>query len=89
MKQIWSCKIGVTNYKGFNCRAPDHPMRQAIEKAFKEVVGIESDFNFSGWNAELTEPELAVVENRPPEFSIDWEYRAKVAEAELAKLRGE
>lgn len=89
MNQIWYCKIGITNYKGFNCRAPDHPMRQAVEKAFKDVVGVESDFNFSGWNAELTEPELVVVENRLPEFSIDWEYRAKVAEAELAKLKGE
>ena len=61
--KIWSCKIG-------ECASvpegADHPMRKAIERAYEEITGEKPVFIFSGWGAELTEPERAVVENRPP-----------------------
>ena len=41
-------------------------MRQAVEEAFKQLTGDWPEFIFSGWGAELTEAELAVVENRMP-----------------------
>jgi hypothetical protein len=41
-------------------------MRQAVERAFRDITGEDAEFTFSGWSAELTEGELAVVENRPP-----------------------
>lgn len=36
-------------------------MRQAIRKAYIEVTGHEPIFIFSGWGAELSESERAVV----------------------------
>jgi hypothetical protein len=41
-------------------------MRAAISRAYRELTGYEPDFIFSGWNAELDEPERAVVEDRLP-----------------------
>jgi hypothetical protein len=45
----------------------DEPMRRALERAFREVMGCDSEFVFSGWSGKLTEGELAVVENRAPQ----------------------
>lgn len=61
---IWTCKIGGPGVLlgGGN----DLPMRQAIIAAYREVTGREPEFIFSGWGATLTEPERAVVEDRPP-----------------------
>lgn len=63
---IWRCKVG--------CIGPlevpqngDAPMRDAIARAFRRTIGVDPEFTFSGWSAELTEPELAVVENRLPD----------------------
>lgn len=62
---IWFCKIGeVDNSKV--PRGADGPMREAVERAYQEITGEESEFLFSGWGAELTEGERAVVENRLP-----------------------
>jgi hypothetical protein len=61
--QVWQCKIGV---KG-DIELPagsDWPMRVAIQKAFFELTGVEAEFTFSGWNAQLTEGEKAVAENK-------------------------
>lgn len=41
-------------------------MRDAARRAYRELTGREAEFCFSGWAAELTEGELAVVENRAP-----------------------
>lgn len=72
----WSCKIGETDNPLPD--GADHPMRQAICRAYRELTGEEPDFLFSGWGAKLTESERAVVENRVPS-------RAKViAEARRA-----
>lgn len=65
---VWQCKVG--------CIGPlevpqggDAPMRDAVERAFRRTIGVDPEFTFSGWAAELTEGELAVVEDRPPERS--------------------
>ncbi len=59
---IWECKIGLK--KGTIVALPggcDFPMRVAIEKAFEDITGLEADFCFSGWGAELTEGEKSVL----------------------------
>jgi hypothetical protein len=61
----WACKIGTREGVGVP-RGADAPMRNAIEKAFRDVTGVDAEFCFSGWSATLTEPEMAVVENRLP-----------------------
>ena len=65
MKKVWSCKIGFAEDSVLPWGA-DLPMRQAVEEAFKQLTGDWPEFIFSGWGAELTEAELAVVENRMP-----------------------
>lgn len=62
---IWSCKIGVTGALALPAGC-DGPMRRAVDDAFQRLTGRQPEFIFSGWSATLTEPELAVVENRWP-----------------------
>lgn len=64
---LWYCKIGETAREMLP-PGSDGPMRDAIEAAYKQLTGHESDYIFSGWAATLTEPELAVVENRFPVY---------------------
>lgn len=64
MSKIWSCKIGEVD--SLPISGADHPMRQAVEKAYKEITGEDCKFCFSGWGAELDEIERAVVEDREP-----------------------
>ena len=60
---IWSCKVGFArNLPGQS----DGPMRVAVQRAFHELTGANPEFVFSGWGSALTEPELAVVEDREP-----------------------
>lgn len=65
--KIWSCKIGeaIPLTKG-----ADLPMREAVARAYEEITGMEPVFIFSGWGAELTESERAVVEDRPPREDV-------------------
>lgn len=64
---IWECKIGIIDDGSVNLPpACDVPMREAVQRAYLEITGREAEFTFSGWSAELTEPELAVVEDRLP-----------------------
>lgn len=63
--KIWSCKIGEVD-AALLPKGSDFPMRQAVARAYKEITGIEPNFIFSGWAAELEECERAVVENREP-----------------------
>ena len=61
---VWSCKIG-----GQERPLPpgaDLRMREAVATAYAELVGEPAEFIFSGWGAELTPGELAVVEDREP-----------------------
>jgi hypothetical protein len=64
---IWSCKIGATDQSALPSGS-DAPMRRAVEEAYEALTGHESEFNFSGWNAQLTEGERAVIENRWPRY---------------------
>lgn len=63
-KHIWSCKIGETD--SVLPPGSDWPMRKAVQLAYQQLTGRDADFVFSGWGAELSEPERAVVENRLP-----------------------
>lgn len=67
MTKIWYCKIGETDEKNLEkWNGADLPMREAIEKAYKDVTGEDAQFCFSGWGGELDEAERAVVEDRLP-----------------------
>jgi hypothetical protein len=61
----WYCKIGEIP-RGLLPDNSDLPMREAITRAYREITGRDLVFIFSGWGAELIEPERAVVENRAP-----------------------
>mgnify|MGYP000846790213 FL=1 len=61
--KIWYCKVGEVASVPV---AADPPMREAVENAYYAITGEYPTFVFSGWGAELTEPERAVVENRLP-----------------------
>ena len=65
MMKIWYCKIGEVDER-LVPPGGDYPMRQAVAAAYKELTGQDDVFLFSGWGAELTEPERAVVERRLP-----------------------
>ena len=71
----WGCKIGVTGVHSLpgGC---DLPMRVAVEAVFKSVVGVEAEFNFSGWGETLTPSERAVVDNVSPDIAKDAIYAA-------------
>lgn len=60
---VWECKIG-----GAAALPPgsDLPMRLAVVRAYREITGVDAEFIFSGWAGQLTESEMAVVENRLP-----------------------
>lgn len=74
--KIWACKIGEIADKVLP-PGSDWPMRDAVQKAYRELTGEDNKFCFSGWGGELTEPERAVVENR---------LLAKGGDDEIAKL---
>lgn len=57
--KIWTCKIGQTKDIP---KSADLYMRKAIAAAYYEITGERCDFIFSGWGGELTENELAVLE---------------------------
>lgn len=59
---IWDCKIGIA--PGTSVRLPggaDEPMREAVERAYKDVTGLDAEFCFSGWGADLTDDETKVL----------------------------
>lgn len=63
MVKIWDCKIGEID----SARLPkgsDAPMRKAVAKAYRELTGEDPVFIFSGWGAQLTEAERAVVDGK-------------------------
>lgn len=58
----WECKIGIAPGTNVTLRSGcDAPMRNAVEAAFLQVTGQESEYCFSGWGAELTEQEKEVL----------------------------
>jgi hypothetical protein len=64
-KQIWTCKIGEVDVSKLP-HGSDLTMRQAVEEAYHLLTGEWPEFIFSGWNAELTPVERAVVKNKLP-----------------------
>lgn len=60
---VWTCKIGG-DVDPRGPRAADPPMRDAVEAAYRKLTGRDAEFTFSGWGDQLTESELAVVEDR-------------------------
>jgi hypothetical protein len=50
-EKYWICIIGATNSKNLKSSA-DAPMRNAVEKAFKETTGHEQGICWSGWGSE-------------------------------------
>lgn len=67
--QVWSCKIGevpVDVLRRFGNGA-DAPLRRAVQEAFFLVTGVQAEFIFSGWNAELDKFEREVVNRRKNE----------------------
>lgn len=59
MAKVWSCKIGeVGNLED----GADEPMRRTIREAYVQLTGVEPDFIFSGWGAELDSIERECVE---------------------------
>lgn len=62
--RVWTCKVG---FAGPLPSGSDGPMRDAIAAAYRQLTGREPEFVFSGWAGELTEGELACVENRMPD----------------------
>lgn len=72
-ERIWYCKIGgpisdeAWRPEGEWHYTPNDPaLRDAVTMAYKQRFGVEPEFVFSGWGAELTEPERAAAEDRPP-----------------------
>ena len=89
---VWSCKIGIS--PGTEVALPggcDLPMREAVEKAFKEVTGLEEEFTFSGWGDKLNPGEQAVLDNKVPDYDAEINYAVQKAfetrdPLEVAKL---
>lgn len=69
--KTWSCKIGGRTAVP---DGSDKTMRDAVERAYREAAGEDCLFLFSGFGAQLTEPELAVVEDREPSHAHEIEY---------------
>jgi len=57
----WSCKIGEVEPSKVPAGG-DLPMRKAIQEAYEQLTGEAPAFCFSGWGAQLTDGERAVVE---------------------------
>lgn len=60
-RPIWFCKIGTLDNSVKLPPAADAPMRALVELGYRLLTGRRDEFCFSGWSAELTESELAVV----------------------------
>lgn len=61
-ERFWMCKIGPVP-RGVAPRvALDHPMRTAVEGAFRFLFGVDAEVDFSGWGAHLTALEREVLE---------------------------
>lgn len=61
-RQAWQCKIGILA----GVEIPpggDAPMRAAVTEAFFRLTGKYPEANFSGWGAEFTPEEAAVIRN--------------------------
>ena len=58
---IWFCKIGEADRRTLPTGS-DWPMRQAVERAYREITGQDAEFTFSGWAGRLNKAERDLVE---------------------------
>ena len=58
---IWFCKIGEADRQTLP-KGSDWPMRQAVERAYREITGQDAEFTFSGWAGRLNKAERDLVE---------------------------
>lgn len=65
VERIWGCKIGG-NIPDEIPMGADLPMREAVQRAFKEITGVDAEFTFSGWAETLTEIEREIVSETKP-----------------------
>lgn len=84
-QRTWTCRIG-TFAPGSLPIGADLPMRQAVQKAFHDLLGIHPAATFSGWGDKFDEHEMAVIEDRLPEPEPD---TITALQAEVARLREE
>ena len=59
-KNVWFCKIGYANTDDLPMGS-DAPMRDAVERGFRDLLGYGPRFIFSGWGQRLTPAERRVV----------------------------
>lgn len=59
--KVWECKIGFA-LKHTLPTGADGPMREAVETAFRDMLGYDPEFIFSGWGAELTNDEQEILD---------------------------
>lgn len=87
MKKMWYCKIGEVDNQALS-GSPDGAMRSAVAEAYRRITYQEPTFLLSGWGAELTESERAVVEDREPDIhaqAADFAAASSVIFPELVK----
>ncbi len=72
---VWECKVGGTFPHSSLPPGSDSPMRDAVERAYRDITGQEAEFCFSGWGAALSPNQRDVVENRVRET---WQERDAV-----------
>lgn len=65
MNNVWQCRIGECNGALLPMGA-DMPMRDAVQRAYRVVTGVDDVAIFSGWGRKFTEGERAVIEARMP-----------------------
>ena len=65
MEKIWTCKIGG-DVAEWPHHGADAPMRHAIEAAYQQVTGRESEFKLTGWGGSLDLWERAAVTGVTP-----------------------
>jgi hypothetical protein len=89
--KIWYVKIGGCREIPYEA---DGPMRSAVQLAYEILTGEGARFCFSGWGAELTEKEQALVDLDDYKIKLNstpaenyWREKAKKLERENCILR--
>ena len=73
--KIWTCKIGEV----VDTQVPnggDWPMREAVSRAYRELIGEDPVFVFSGWDGTLTEVEREIVDH-PQQEKPQWSKKTQ------------
>ena len=57
--KVWECQIAFA-YDAELPDGADAPMRKAVEKAFKKLLGRDAEIMFSGWGGKLNDAQVEV-----------------------------